>query len=137
MDMGEFSLVGVDHMVIETNHVDEVTRMFLNQLKFRSACSTGDAELVRGDCRVRVTPPRNNNDSLIKTHVGSVTDIAYVVTGLEAFLTRVRSLDARIILEDITSILCHPRLGRHRRALVKVRRSCVGAEWRGNAKKDF
>ena len=121
--MDDFSLVGVDHMVIKTKQVDEVTRMFLAQLKFRRV-SSDSAEMVRGECRVCVDQLCSN--SLSKVGVCSVTDIAFVVTGLESLLTRARAVDARIIVEDISPVLEHPRLGSHRRAVVKVRRRCAG-----------
>jgi len=114
--MDDFSLVGVDHMVIKTKQVDEVTRMFLAQLKFRRV-SSDSAEMVRGECRVCVDQLCSN--SLSKDGVCSVTDIAFVVTGLESLLTRARAVDARIIVEDISPVLEHPRLGSHRRAVVK------------------
>ena len=134
-DTGAFALLRVDHMVIETEKADEVTQLFLDKLKFRRCCQC-EGELLRGECRIKirrspvVVSSLANHELETRTQsrlsnassVGSVTDVAFVVADLDSFVDRVRVIDRQLLLEDVVKVERHPRLGAHKRALVKVRR---------------
>ena len=127
--MSRFELLDIDHLVITTPRVEQMREMFVSKMKFRPCPFVSD-EILRGKCRLSIQYSSTNDRALEEnaeeefgqeaTPTESVTDVAFSVRNLDEILRRVCASDSGLIHHGAHYVGAHPRIGAHRRAVIKV-----------------